>query len=863
MNRVCFFIFLLTCSFVSVSSQYNANKEVTYPYQNSSLTFQERAKDLVGRLTLEEKISLMMDASPAIERLGIPKYNWWNEALHGVGRAGIATVLPQSIGMAATFDPDAVEKAFAMVSDEARAKFNQFSANGEYDRYKGLTFWTPNVNIFRDPRWGRGQETYGEDPYLTSVMGVAVVKGLQGDSITKHIKTLAGAKHFAVHSGPEWNRHSFDAHDLYDGDLWGTYLPAFEALVKAGVGQVMCAYNRFDGEPCCGNSRLLTQILRNEWGYDGIVVTDCWALNDFFTPGAHEVYPDAVNTGAAAMISGTDLECGPVFTNLKEAVESGLISEQKIDESLTRLLTARFALGELDMGEENEWTHLPYSIVDSDAHKEIALDMARKSMTLLKNNGVLPLAKDNKSIIVMGPNATDSVMQWGNYNGIPSHTVTILEGINDKLGNVAYAQGCSHILNENLISTFDKLTHANGVPGLSAIYWNGSPEDNEPAAFTVYATPLNLNTGGATVFAPNVNLENFSGVFKGTFTPDEDGEYVIKMYSDGNGSQSAKINGEMVIVNYEERQFHDNFYVFEAKAGQPYELELEYIHRNGPAHLKFDIGKSAKFDANLDHYETVVFVGGISPAFEGEEMPVSLPGFRGGDRESIELPKIQRDFLKELKNRGKKIVFVNCSGSAIALTPEDSICDAILQAWYPGQAGGTAVSDVLFGDYNPAGRLPVTFYKNDFQLPDFENYDMEGRTYRYMDEKPLYPFGYGLSYSDFTYSEPTLQSYASINDTIPFKIPISNNSDRAGEEVVQLYVKKTDDYSGPRKTLRGFRRVMVPAGECIEVEFDLTPETFATFDKETGRMKTLPGDYKIFYGGNSETEDFAAITLVP
>lgn len=663
-----------------------------------------------------------------------------------------------------------------------------------------------------------------------------------------------------MHSGPEWNRHSFDANKIDQRDLWETYLPAFKELVDAGVWQVMCAYNRFEGEPCCSSDRLLTQILRNEWGYDKIIVTDCWAMNDFFNPGAHATHKNGVDASAEAVASGTDLECGSVFANLKEACEKGLIDEASIDRSVKRLLMARFALGELDDAAYCEWSSLPETVIDSEDHKRIALDMARKSMTLLKNNGILPLSKDNRSIIVMGPNANDSVMQWGNYNGFPSHTVTVLEGIRSKIGDVEYLRGCDHVVNNNIVSHFDGFS-SDGMKGMTGKFWNErKPGKGKPVAESVYSSPLNFSTGGATVFAPNVNLTDFSALFSGKFIPSETGEYIIKMSAD-DGWQTASINGEKVFENFTEESVHDNFHVFHAEKGKEYDVELFYSHGKGLAHLKFDIGKAEDYDINTGNAETVIFVGGISPALEGEEMPVSVEGFRGGDRETIELPKIQRDLMKELKRQNKKIVFVNCSGSAVALAPEDSICDAILQAWYPGQAGGTAVAEVLFGDYNPAGRLPVSFYKDDSQLPDFEDYDMLDRTYRYMKEKPLYPFGYGLSYSTFRYKDARIEKGKKAGDPVAFSFTLTNDSDTDGEEVVQVYVKKTDDYSGPVKTLRAYRRVPVAAGESKRIDFSLDAKAFATFDPESGRMQTLPGDYIIYYGGTSDTDLHIPVTL--
>lgn len=846
------FLALLLLSFFPVFAQ-------NEPYRDRSLSPEQRAADLLPRLTLDEKIMLMMDYSEPVSRLGIPEYNWWNEALHGVGRAGIATVLPQSIAMAATFDDDAVNRAFDMVSDEARAKYNGFRSRGAHGRYQGLTFWTPNVNIFRDPRWGRGQETYGEDPYLASRMGVAVVRGLQGPADAKYIKTIAGAKHFAVHSGPEWNRHSYDARDIDPRDLWETYLPAFHALVDAGVGQVMCAYNRYEGEPCCGSNRLLTQILRNEWGYDKIVVTDCWAIYDFFNPDAHATHATSADASAAAVVSGTDLECGPEFRNLKEACEKGLVTEAAIDASVRRLLEARFSLGEMDDDPASPWAALSPSIVDCDSHRAIALDMARKSMTLLKNNGILPLPKSGEKIIVMGPNAQDSVMQWGNYNGTPSHTVTILDGIRSKIGDVPYLKGCDFVVNRNIVSHFDNIS-SGGEKGMKALYWNNREMKGDPVASQRLTTPLNFTTAGATVFAPGVNLENFSALYTATFTPSESGTYIINMDAD-DGRQVVTLDGEKVISCSTEGSIHSYSHSFFGEESREYKITVAYDHGHGTGKLTFDIGKVCDYDTDPGDASTVIFVGGISPALEGEEMPVSMPGFRGGDRETIELPAIQRELLKSLKAQGKKIVYVNCSGSAVALAPEDSICDAILQAWYPGQAGGTAVADVLFGDYNPAGRLPVTFYTGDAQLPDFEDYNMTGRTYRYMTQTPLYPFGHGLSYSTFTYSQPVVAKSHAVGDTVPFSVTVTNDSDIDGEEVVQLYMRRVGDTAGPVKSLCAFRRVPVSARSAVKVDFQLDAERFATFDNVSGRMKVVPGEYEIFYGGSSDSPRSVTLTL--
>ncbi|MDE6523246.1 MAG: glycoside hydrolase family 3 C-terminal domain-containing protein [Muribaculaceae bacterium] len=814
-------------------------------YKDVNLSNKERAALVLNELTLDEKISLMMDDSPAIERLGIKKYNWWNEALHGVGRAGFATVFPQAIGMAATFDDSLIYDVFSCISDEARAKFNTLG-DEDVTRYKGLTFWTPNVNIFRDPRWGRGQETYGEDPYLSSQLGKAAVEGLQGPADSKHIKTIACAKHYAVHSGPEWNRHSFDARDIDPRDLWETYLPAFKTLVDANVGQVMCAYNRVEGEPCCSNKRLLHDILRNKWGYDKIVVSDCWAIRDFYRPNAHATHPSDVEASADAVISGTDLECGSSFMGLREAYDKGLISEETIDKSLLRLIEARLSLGEL-FGENTEWDGLGQADICNPAHKELVLEAARESMTLLKNNGILPLKIDAK-VMVMGPNAADTVMQWGNYNGFPTRTTSILEGIRNIAPNAKYLKGCDHVKNNNTVSTFDMLS-INGQKGISATYWNNKTKEGEPVAKEIINFPINKNTGGATVFAPGVNLEDFSATFKTQFTPEESGEYIINMTA-SRGLKALKIDGKQVAKSYGSNPTNDYAWAIQAEKGKTYDIEIDWVKdRPGIAVLKFDIGRSIEYDTDCGDADVVVFVGGISAALEGEEMPVTVEGFRGGDRTTIELPTVQRELIKQLKEQGKKIVFVNCSGSAMGLAAEDELCDAIIQAWYPGEAGGQAVAETLFGINNPAGRLPVTFYKNDSQLPDFEDYDMEGRTYRYMTEKPLYAFGHGLSYTTFDYSEPTVAGGK--GRPVQLSVNVKNSGDMDGDEVVQVYIKNKADKS-LNKTLRAFKRIHLKKGEAKDVNFELGPEAFAFYNPQSGEMEALPGVYEVEVGGASD-----------
>lgn len=834
------------------------------PYQDTSLTAEQRAEDLLPRLTLEEKVALMQNASPAIPRLGIKEYDWWNEALHGVGRAGLATVFPQSIGMGASFNDSLLYEVFDAVSDEARVKSRIFSENGVLKRYQGLTFWTPNVNIFRDPRWGRGQETYGEDPYLTGQLGMAVVRGLQGQENGKYDKLHACAKHFAVHSGPEWNRHSFDAENIAPRDLWETYLPAFKDLVqKADVKEVMCAYNRFEGEPCCGSNRLLMQILRDEWRYKGIVVSDCGAISDFYRPGTHGTHPDKEHASAGAVLSGTDLECGGEYGSLADAVKAGLIDEKQIDVSLKRLLTARFELGEMD--EQPAWAEIPASTLNSKEHQDLALHMARESLVLLQNkNDILPLNTGLK-VAVMGPKANDSVMQWGNYNGIPGHTVTLLEAVRSKLpeGQVMYEPGCDRTSREALQSLFSECS-INGKPGFSAEYWNNRICEGEVVATDQISTPFHFTTTGATTFAPGVEITNFSARYESVFRPSQSGDVAFRFQLDGE--VTLMVDGEQVAQKVYVKN-PTNLYTLQAKAGKEYHIEILFKQRNERATLDFDLGKQVEINLNLavekvKDADVVLFAGGISPSLEGEEMPVEVPGFKGGDRTDIELPAVQRDLLKALKKAGKKVVFINYSGSAIGLVPESNTCEAILQAWYPGQAGGTAIVDVLFGDYNPAGRLPVTFYKDAGQLPDFEDYSMKGRTYRYMQQQPLFPFGHGLSYTTFTYGEANL-SKNTIGDggTVTLTIPVSNAGQRDGDEVVQVYLRCMADKEGPHYTLRAFKRVHIPAGETKQVTIPLTYESFEWFDTATNTVHPLKGTYELLYGGSSDKNKLKTIVM--
>ena len=828
-------------------------------WRNSRLSPEERARLLLQELTLEEKVSLMQNNSPAIERLGIKPYEWWNEALHGVGRNGLATVFPQAIGMSASFDEALLHDVFSAVSDEARAKTSKARSEQSYKRYQGLTFWTPNINIFRDPRWGRGQETYGEDPYLTAQLGKAVVRGLQGPAEASYDKTHACAKHFAVHSGPEWNRHSFDAAHIDPRDLWETYLPAFQALVtEAGVKEVMCAYNRYEGDPCCGSDRLLMQILRDEWNYQGIVVSDCGAIDDFYKEGRHQTHKDAAEASAKAVRTGTDLECGHSYEALVEAVKKGQIAETDLDRSLLRLLQARFELGEMD--ETTPWDTIPYSVVNSQAHQQLALRMACESMTLLQNrNDVLPLKADRK-VALIGPNANDSVMQWGNYNGFPGHTVTLLEALQERLSpeQLIYHPACDHTSDRLFLSCFNECTTSSGEAGFEAIYWANNRMEGEPVAHARYSTPLLFNTDGATAFAPGVPLAQFSGSFCTTFRPRRTlpVEFRIKM----RGAYQLLIDGQEVAADEGAIKQTTTIYALPAQAGKEYQIELRYRHLEKSATLNFDMGSNEPLNLpellrQVAPADVVIFAGGISPSLEGEEMPVSASGFRGGDRVDIQLPAVQRQLLKALKSAGKRVVLVNFSGSAIGLEPEKSSCDAILQAWYPGQAGGTAIARVLYGDYNPAGRLPVTFYRDTLQLPDFQDYSMRGRTYRYLKETPSFAFGHGLSYTTFRYGEGRIEEDALV-------IPVSNTGTRDGEEVVQLYLQRPDDPEGPQRTLRGFCRIAIAAGETKEVRFPLTEAMFRWWDAASNTVRPLSGQFTLLYGGSSERSQLKSLPIL-
>lgn len=826
------------------------------PYQNPQLKAEQRADDLLKRLSLEEKVQLMMDVSPAIDRLQIPQFQWWNEALHGVGRNGYATVFPITMAMAASWDDALLHRVFTAVSDEARVKARQAKESGRIRRYQSLSFWTPNINIFRDPRWGRGQETYGEDPFLTSKMGLAVVRGLQGMTydgkwIGDYKKLLACAKHFAVHSGPEWNRHTFNIEDLPERDLWETYLPAFKALVQEGeVAEVMCAYQRIDGQPCCSQTRYEQQILRDEWGFKGLITSDCGAIRDFL-PRWHNTAKDSEEASAQAVLAGTDVECGSEYKNLPEAVRRGDIKESDLDRSLRRLLIARFEVGDFDDDKLVEWTKIPSSSVASKEHKQLALDMARKSIVLLKNNGVLPLSKTS-GILVMGPNANDSVMQWGNYSGYPTKTITALEGIRQQLGSIPYIPGCDLTRNESVESRFAEIKAPLGNQGMQVTYYNNTSMSGKPVTTVTLTEPIKLSNGGNTVFAPGVNLENFSARLDGTFIPTRDETLIFDI--SGDDKIRLLVNGDTIVDIWKARQRIQNGQKEMAvKAGQHYRIQIDYVQETGYGALNFDIQHKStptpqELLAQVGDAETIIFIGGISPRLEGEEMRVSEPGFRGGDRTSIELPQAQRDVLRWLHEAGKKVIFVNCSGGAVAMVPELETCDAMLQWWYAGEQGGTALADVLTGRYNPSGKLPVTFYKSTDDLPDFLDYTMKNRTYRYFTGEPLFPFGHGLSYTTFAFSKPAVK----VNDkSVTVTTKVKNTGKLDGTETVQIYFRRTADTEGPQKTLCGYQQVSLKAGETRTVTITLPRKNLESWDAKSNTMHFIPGQYQLMIGSSS------------
>jgi beta-glucosidase len=865
-----FFLLLAGLAVTTASAQYK------YPYQNPNLSYQERVENLISLLTPEEKVGLMMNKSISIDRLGIPSYNWWSEACHGVRQGGY-TVYPQPIGMAAAFNAQLVYDVFSQVSDEARANWNRTDHNDPklfnvpmgviyYPGNPELTFWCPNVNIFRDPRWGRGQETCGEDPYLNAVLGVQTVLGMQGND-NHYFKTHACAKHYAVHSGPEPLRHSMNVEPT-NRDLWETYLPAFKALVKKGnVREVMCAYQRFEGKPCCTSDRLLIDILRNKWGYDAIVLTDCDAINNFFNKGQHETHKDPLSASVDAVLNGTDLECGKVFMALTEGLQKGLIKESDLDIHLRKTLYGRFELGMFDPAEMLPWANLGPEVISSEKNDALATQAARESMVLLENKNVLPLSKNIKTLAVLGPNADDAAMLNGNYGGTPTkeHTHSLLEGIKAAVpgAKIIYEKACE--LNDEY-TTIHHLQDFNGGKGMKVEFYNNRDLAGEPAK-TDYYNELNFSTFGAWGFAQGVNRDTLSVRVSGTYTSTFTGEMKYTLMTD-NG-YVLKVNGEVV----EEAKASDfrggfgfrrqiEYKSFPVEAGKTYDVVIEYKHGNGQfALLRGDICERYLVDftdlANkVKAADAIIIIGGISAQMEGE----------GGDKQDIELPKVQQMLVKAMHQTGKPVIFVNCSGSAIAFGSVEGEYDALLQAWYAGQGGARALAEVLFGDYNPGGKLPVTFYRSNNDLPDFLDYSMKNRTYRYFTGVPQYAFGYGLSYTTFKVGKGKISGKsAKSRQTGTFctlKVPVTNTGKCEGTETVQVYVKALDDAGAPIKALKGFQKLNLKASETATATIALDGEAFEYYNEAIDELSVKPGRYQILYGTSSLDKDLQSFDFV-
>jgi len=831
------------------------------PYLDTSLPFEERVDDLVSRMTLEEKVSQMLNGAPAIERLGIPEYNWWNEGLHGMARAGLATVFPQAIGLGAMWDEQTMHDVATVISDEARAKHHNFAKKGKRSLYQGLTLWSPNINIFRDPRWGRGQETYGEDPYLTGRMAVQFVKGLQGDD-PKYFKTIATVKHFAVHSGPEPERHVFNA-TTSERDLWETYLPQFEMSIKEGKAySAMCAYNRYNGEACCGSSRLMTEILRKDFGFEGFIVSDCGAIEDIYAD--HKLVGSLPQAAALAVRSGCDLNCDlsqGIYLNLIPAMEQGLITEEEIDVAVKRLFLARFKLGMFDPESEVPYAQIPYQTVDSEASRRLAEEAARKSMVLLKNEGhTLPLSKGLKKVAVIGPNANQWLMLLGNYNGVPSAAVTPLQGIREKLpdAEVAFAQGCElaegmpmfYTIPSNVLFTPD------GKPGLKVEYFN-SRELKGDVLYAEAVPELDANWSDG---APRADMDddNFGARWTGEIRPGQSGAYQLGFISTCN-TQLYLDDSLVARTTYHFRDEYGDPRLRKSEpiyleAGKSYRLRVEAgeSYADAQVQLVWAAPKPDLLQEAIDvakGADAAILCMGLTARMEGEEMDIQIDGFRGGDRTKLGLPQVQLELIRKIQALGKPTVLVLLNGSALAINWEDEHVPAILEAWYPGQAAGTAIADILFGDYNPAGRLPVTFYKSADDLPPFEQYEMTGQTYRYFKGEPLYPFGYGLSYTTFEYSDLNIPDQARASDPVTVSVKLANTGGLDGEEVVQLYVAQINPtVPSPLRSLKAFARVRLKAGESRTVQFTLPAETFRIIN-ENNEREARAGIFEISVGG--------------
>jgi len=852
-------------------------------YFDNSIPIEQRVHDLVSRMTIEEKIAQMQDVAPAIPRLKVPAYNWWNEGLHGVARSGIATVFPQAIGLGATWDAPLIHSVADIISTEARGKYNDAIAHDNTGRYYGLTFWSPNINIFRDPRWGRGQETYGEDPYLTARLGVAFVTGLQGDD-PHYLKTVATPKHYAVHSGPEALRHRFNVpvslHDLYD-----TYTTAFRATVVEGhADSVMCAYNSIRGEPACANTLLLRDLLRRAWGFQGYVVSDCWAINDLYQGHGFTMTLD--QAAALSLRAGTDLTCGPQYKVLDRDLEDRLVSHSDIDRAVSRLFTARFRLGMFDPPGSVPWSHLSLGDVDTPANRKVALQAARESIVLLKNAPrqrskraelTLPLDPKLKSIAVVGPTADSLAVLLGNYNGMPSSYSTVLDGIKKRFPKtqINYAIGAPFTESRALPvpSSALRTAETDGQPGLNAEYFS-TVQLAGTAATTRVDPTVNFEWNNVSP-APGVPPAYYSIRWTGVLVAPVDGDYRLGMASDGGAR--LFLDNKLLVEDWEPHSSRAITSVVHLQAGHAYPIKLEYFHQAWentiallwlPPNLEQEAVEAARKS------DVIVAVVGITAQLEGEESENSDPGFFGGDRTDITLPATQEHLLQSLAATGKPLVVVLTSGSAVAVNWANEHADAILEAWYPGEEGGAAVADVLSGDYNPAGRLPVTFYKSVAQLPPFTDYNMADRTYRYLREQPLYPFGFGLSYSSFSYSDlavsdldpasasnsaqptssdtaPKSAAVTQISGAAPIHVSVrvKNDSASAGDEVVELYLAHPNADGAPIRALAGFKRVHLDPGTFQYVSFVLGQRDLSIVSP-TGKRYVPQGPMNVYVGGS-------------
>ncbi len=859
---ISFFSLVLLCTSCGPKQTYE------YPFWNPDLNIEDRIDNLMSLLTVEEKVGLMMNKNVSIDRLNIPSYNWWSEACHGVRQDGY-TVYPQPIGMAAAFNPQQMYEVFSQVSDEARANWNRsdhdiFNVPMGVTYYPGnpeLSFWCPNINIFRDPRWGRGQETCGEDPYLSGVLGLQTVLGMQGND--KHyIKTHACAKHYAVHSGPEPLRHTYDAR-VSQRDLWETYLPAFKKLVVEGnVREVMSAYNRYEGVPCSSNDRLLNDILRGKWEFDGIVVTDCDAINNYFNRGQHETQPDALSAAVEVALNGADLECGKVMMALLEGIEKGLIKESDLDPHLRKILRGRFELGMFDPADRLPWANLGEDVISSEEHDALATQAAREAMVLLHNNGVLPLSKNIKTLAVIGPNADNAALLNGNYGGTPTaeHTHSLLDGIKAALPgvNIIYSKGCELADDYN---TIYHLPDFNEGQGMFVEFWDNNSMSGKPVTSGYYKA-LNFSTFGAYGFAEGVPTDKISVRVKGRYVPDFTGP--MSYYVSSDNGYVLKVNGRVVendrggapAMRGFGRRGGMAYKTFDVQAGKPIDVEIEYRRGNASfAQLRADFcqRKFADFEeekALVKDADAIIIIGGISAQMEGE----------GGDKADIELPAVQQRLVRAMHATGKPVVFVNCSGSAIAFASVEGQYDALLQAWYPGQGGSKALAEVIFGDYNPSGKLPVTFYASTNDLPDFLDYSMDNRTYKYFRGKPQYAFGYGLSYTTFEYGKAKISKSSMKKDgKVTITVPVKNTGKMEGAETVQVYVQALDKADAPIKALQGFEKLTIAPGATGKARITLDGEAFSFYDEAVDGLSVYPGKYRILYGSSSRDEDLQAI----